>query len=317
MIISICSKGDLKDIMTLDSIDLDAGLFGGPGDKILLPLMGYPSERDAIFVALTAAEYFGINLYILHITSKSSKIEDYFLNEINNIKRRAAKLKVNLEINILEHPKWYAPDSVILNEITTLAPKLTIMMSRRKGLFQRLSGSIAERVARKSPHSVMIIRSPIKDWVTYGSQISPRKIIVPIGGRTNCETSAVQLAIAIANAGESQDADITLLHSIIVPETVPILDTDNKMFHAEEKKFIKLAGTYSTMLMFPMKTKVIVGRDIGRSVSQYINKVQADLAIMGVHYVPRKFFGLFGTDTNEIYNNSECPVMVIFHKEQC
>ncbi|HUT82705.1 MAG TPA: universal stress protein [Candidatus Bathyarchaeia archaeon] len=303
--------------MTLDSIDLDAGLFGGPGDKILLPLMGYPSERDAVFVALTTAEYFGIHLYILHIVSKSTKVEDYFQKKIERIKERAQKLKVNLEVNIIEASKWSTPDSIILKEINDLSPKLTIMMSRRKGLFQRLSGSIAEKVARKSPHSVMIIRSPIKDWVTYGSNISPRKIVVPIGAQNNCEISAVQLAIAIANTGESRDADITLLHSIIIPETVPILNSDNKIFQQEEKKFVKQAGMYTTMLMFPMKTKVIVGRDVGRSISQFLNKEQADLAIMGVPYVPRKFFGLFGTDTNEIYNKSECPVMVIFHKEIC
>ncbi|GAH98102.1 unnamed protein product, partial [marine sediment metagenome] len=29
-------------------------------------------------------------------------------------------------------------------------------------------------------------------------------------------------------------------------------------------------------------------------------------------YVPRRFLGLFGTDTNIIYQKSKCPVVVIF-----
>lgn len=294
---------------------LDSGLFSAPGDKILLPLLGYPSERDAMFIAIVTAEYFGTSLYVFHQASSSVKSEEYFHKELEWLKAKAQEFNVKLDIVIKE--KKLRPDEAILEEINELHPKLTIMMSRRKGLFQRLAGSIAERVARRSRHSVMIIRSPVKDWVTYGSHVEPRKIVVPIGSSNPCEISAVQIAIALANAGRSRDADITLLHVIIVPETVPYIANDDKLIIEEEKEFIKQAGMYTTMLLYPMSTRVIVGRDIGRSVSHFVNKENADLAIMGVPYVPRRFFGLFGTDTNEIYQKSECPVLVIFHKDLC
>ncbi|NHJ32148.1 MAG: universal stress protein [Asgard group archaeon] len=300
--------------MTSSGAILDSGLFSAPGDKILLPLMGYPSERDAMFIALFTAEYFGANLYVFHLKNKSPKTEEFFQKEIEWLQEKSQELNVKLEIIIKDLNSRIRPDTAILREINTLAPKLTIMMSRRKGLFQRFLGSIAERVARRSPHSVMIIRSPIRDWVTYGSHIEPRKIVVPIGTNNPCEVSAVQIAIAIANAGKSRDADITLLHVITVPETVPIIPDDDKLVLQEEKDFVKQAGMYSTMLLWPMKTKVIIGRDIGRSVSHYLNKENADLAIMGVPFVPRRLFGLYGTDTNEIYHKSKCPVVVIFHK---
>jgi nucleotide-binding universal stress UspA family protein len=295
----------------------DSGLFSAPGDKILLPLMGYPSERDAMFIALVTAEYFGANLHVFHIANKSSYTEEYFYKSIDWLKEKAQALNVKLEIIIKEDNPKIRADSIILKEITTLTPKLTIMMSRRKDLIRRFSGSIAERVARKSPYSVMIVRSPLKDWVSNGSHVMPRKIVVPIGSNNPCEVSAVQIAIAVAAAGESRDADITLLHVIIVPETVPIIPDDDKLIHKEEKEFVKQAGMYSTMLLWPMKTKVIIGRDIGRSVSHFLNRENADLAIMGVPFLPRRFLGLFGTDTNEIYQKSECPVVVIFHKELC
>jgi len=296
---------------------LDSGLFSTPGDKILLPLMGYPSERDAMFFALVTAEYFGATLHVFHVASKSPKTEDFFQKEKDWLEEKSQELNVKLDIIVKNINSRTRLDSVILKEIEVLAPKLTIMMSRRKGLFQSFSGSIAERVARRSPHSVMIIRSPIKDWVTYGSHVEPRKIVVPIGTNNPCEVSAVQIAIAIANAGKSRDADITLLHVITVPETVPIIPDDDKLILQEEREFVKQAGMYSTMLLWPMKTKVIIGRDIGRSVSHYLNKVNADLSIMGVPFVPRRLFGLFGTDTNVIYHKSECPVAVVFHKESC
>ena len=202
---------------------------------------------------------------------------------------------------------------VILREIHKFNPNLTIMMSRRKGIFQKLRGSIAERVARDSPTSVVIIRSPIKDWTTYGDHLEPRKIIIPIGTDSPCELFATQLAIALANAGKARDAEITLLHVLVVPETVP-LDTTNDEMLKEEHKFIKQAGKFSTLLLFPMKSKVIVGRDIGRSVSHYVNKVHADLVVMGVPYLPRKILGLYGTDTNEIYHKSKCPVVMLFRR---
>ncbi len=298
-------------------ISLDSGLFGAPGDKIFLPLMGYPSERDAMFIALVTAEYFGTSLHVFHIANKSKRSEEFFLKEIEWLKKKSQELKVKLDIDIKEHNSRARPDNVIVKEIQAISPKLVIMMSRRKGLFQRFAGSIAERVARRSRVSVMIIRSPIKDWVTYGSHVSPRKIVVPLGSNNPCEVSAVQIAIAIANAGESRDADITLLHVITVPETVPIIPDDDRLIIQEEKDFVKQAGMYSTMLLWPMKTKSIIGRDVGRSVSYYLNKEHADLSIMGVPYVPRRFFGLFGTDTNIIYQRSKCPVVVIFHKEAC
>jgi hypothetical protein len=208
-------------------------------------------------------------------------------------------------------------DDAIIEEIKLLAPRLTIMMSRKRIFFQRLAGSIAERVARKSPYSVMIIRSHQRKWVVDEQHVELKKIVVPMGTNQRCEISAVQVAIALANAGKSRDADITLLHVIIVPETVPIIADDDKILIQEEKNFVKQAGMLSTMLLFPMNTKVVVGRDIGRSISHYLNKEEVDLALIAVEFVPRRFFGLFGTDTNEIYNKSKCPVAVIFHKEPC
>ncbi|MBK5114436.1 MAG: universal stress protein [Candidatus Heimdallarchaeota archaeon] len=303
--------------MTNGEISLDSGLFSTPGDKILLPLMGFPSERDAMFIALVTAEYFGANLHIFHIASKSKRTEEFFQKEIEWLKKKSQEQNVKLEVDIKDFNPGIRPDSVILKEIQSLAPRLVIMMSRRKGLFQRFAGSIAERVARRSSSSVMIIRSPDENWVTDGTHVEPRKIIVPIGSNNPCEVSAVQIAIAIANAGETRDADITLLHVITVPETVPIIPDDDRLIIQEEKDFVKQAGMYSTMLLYPMKTKVIIGRDVGRSVSHYLNKENADLSIMGVPYVPRRLFGLFGTDTNLIYQKSKCPVVVIFHKEEC
>ncbi|NHJ39039.1 MAG: universal stress protein [Asgard group archaeon] len=294
---------------------LDSGLFSAPGDKILLPLMGFPSERDVMFLALVTAEYFGANLHVLHITRQSKKTDEYLLKELKWLRKKSKELKVNLEISIKES-KLRAADA-ILEEINTLKPRLTIMMSRKKIFFQRLAGSIAERVARKSPYSVMIIRSHQKAWIIGEQHVELKKIVVPLGDSQTCEVSAVQIAIALANAGKSRDADVTLLHVIIVPETVPIIADDDKILISEEKNFVKLAGMLSTMLLFPMNTKVIVGRDIGRSISHYLNKEEVDLAIIAVEYVPRKLFGLFGTDTNEIYHKSKCPVAVIFHKGPC
>jgi nucleotide-binding universal stress UspA family protein len=300
--------------MIIDDNILDSGLFSTPGDKILLPLLGYPSERDAMFIALVTAEYFGASLHVIHITQKSKKIEDYLLEELKWLRRKSKELGVPLEV-VIKEPVKRAADA-ILDEIKTIAPRLTIMMSRRKVFFQRLAGSIAERIARKSPYSVMIIRSHQKDW-SDDEHLELKKIVVPLGNEHRCEVSAVQVAIALANAGKSRDADITLLHVIIVPETVPIIPGDDKMLIQEEKKFVKQAGMYSTLLLFPMNTKVVVGRDHGRSISHYLNKEEIDLAIMAVKYVPRRFFGLFGTDTSEIYHKSKCPVAVIFHKEPC
>ncbi|NHJ49140.1 MAG: universal stress protein [Asgard group archaeon] len=301
--------------MIIDDNILDSGLFSTPGDKILLPLMGHPSERDTMFMALVTAEYFGANLHVFHITRKSKKTEEYLLREIKWLKRKSKELNVKLEI-VIKETQLRLTDA-ILEEIATLAPRLTIMMSRRKIFLQRLTGSIAERVARRSPYSVMIIRSHQKDWIVDRRHVELKKIVVPMGNQHRCEVSAVQIAIALANAGKSRDADVTLLHSIIVPETVPIIAGDDQLIIQEEKEFVKQAGMYSTLLLFPMNTKVIIGRDLGRSISHYLNKENADLAIIAVEFVPRKVLGLFGTDTSEIYHKSKCPVAVIFHKEPC
>ena len=292
----------------------DSAFVGAPGDKILLPLMGYPSERDAIFTALVTAEYFGSDLIILHIESKNPKVEDYFQKQLSLIEEKTKSMNISFEVILKENVFTHALHSIILKEIHSLNPNLTIMMSRRKGIFQKLRGSIAERVARDSPTSVVIVRSPIKDWTTYGDHLEPRKIIVPIGTDSPCELFATQLAIALANAGKARDAEIILLHVIVLPETVPIDTTNDEMLLAEEHKFIKQAGKFSTLLLFPMQSKVIVGRDIGRSVSQYVNKVHADLVVMGVPYLPRPVLGLYGTDTNEIYHQSKCPVVMLFRR---
>jgi len=293
----------------------DAAFVGAPGDKILLPLMGYPSERDAIFIALVTAEYFGSDLHVFHVESKNQEAERFFKEQIIWLQEKAKKMNVNVDIIIKEQLFNLRLHQVILNEIEIINPNSTFMMSRRKGIFQKFRGSIAERVARASPTSVVIIRSPIKDWTTYGDHLEPRRIIVPIGTDSPCELFATQLAIALANAGKTEDAEIILLHVIVIPETVPIDTANDEMLVDQELKFIKQAGKFSTLLLFPMQSKVLIGRDIGRSVSQYVNKVHADMVVMGVPYLPRKFLGLYGTDTNEIYHKSKCPVAMIFRKK--
>lgn len=299
--------------MTSPTEAFDSGSIVGPGDTILLPLMGYPSERDAAFIALVVAEYFGSNLAVFHIYSGSEKTENVFHDHMNWIQEEAKKMGVPLDIVVKNNSLKQPVHKCILSHIEELCPKLTVMMRRKKGLFHQLFGSIAERVARKSPYSVMIVRSPIKDWVAR-PHLNPMDIVVPIGSSTPSEIAAAQIAIAIANAGSSRDATITLLHVIVVPETVPIIPEEDEMLIQEEKEFIKKAGEYGVMMLFPMDTRVIVGRDIGRSVRQYVNNEQADLIVMGVPYLPRKIFGLYGTDTSEIFNNSNCPVVMLFDK---
>ncbi|MEA2071173.1 MAG: universal stress protein [Asgard group archaeon] len=301
--------------MATENDVLDLLLMGAPGDRILLPLLGYPSEKTAIFTALVIAEYFGCQISIYHITRKSMKTEKIFYEHIDWFRKEAERLNIQYEIVIKEEVAKKRTHMAIIHHIKELCPKLTIMMSRRKGLFQRLSGSIAERVARKSPYSVLIIRSPTKDWEITKDLPYPQKIVVPIGPGNPFEISALQLAIAIANAGQKKDAKIILLHVITIPETVPIIPEDDEMILQEEKAFIQKAGKFSTRLLFPMTSRVVVGRDIGRSVARFLNQEQASLAVLGVPYLPRKFFGLYGTDTSDILHISNCPVLMLFYKE--
>ncbi|MFW9925002.1 MAG: universal stress protein [Candidatus Thorarchaeota archaeon] len=293
---------------------IDSTMLVSPGDTIFLPLKGYPSEKDAIFLALIIAEYFGSTVSIFHHLDKSSKAEEYFVKQLNWVKEKAKSLNVQIKIINTDEKVTGKTDKILLKQIHELAPKLTIMMSRRKGIFQKLSGSIAEKVARKSPHSVLIVRSPIKDWTTYADHIDPKKIAVPIGPGAPYEVLATQIAIAIANAGKTDDASISLLHVVVVPETVPIHTQDDEFYLHEEKSFIKRAGRYSTMMLYPMNSRVIIGRDIGRSVSHFVNKENIDLLVMGMPYLPKKFFGLYGTDVNDIYQKSMCSIVMLFYK---
>lgn len=292
----------------------DFAQISSPGDTILLVLAGYEDEKVAASMALVIAEYFGSNLHVFHLECSKQSREEIFHQHKTWLKEHADSMNVPFELTIMGQFKRLTLKKAVLDQIEKLQPKLTIMMDRHRGFFYRFFGSVAEQIARNCPTPMLVIRSKSMLELTPEKKWTAEKILVPIGSGTPSELAAVQLAIAIAQASEFDDAEITLLHVVTFPETIPINILDDRLIRQEEKQFVKLAGELQTMLLSPMVTQVVVGRDIGRSVQHFAKKNDFDIIVLGVPYLPQRFIGLYGTDTNEIIHAKKTTAL-FFNKE--
>ncbi len=132
-----------------------------------------------------------------------------------------------------------------------------------------------------------------------------KSILVPINGADYAE-EMIDLACKLADRDE---AELHALYVFVVPRTLPI----DASVPAEENKGAEIlarAEAAAASAGVSIRTHFYQSRSAGVSVLDAIERLQADLVILGVSGEPRVGGIFFGTTTDLVLKNAPCRVLI-------
>ncbi len=194
----------------------------------------------------------------------------------------------------------------ILSFAKTQAVNLIVMGTHGLGGFDRLMlGSVTEKVLRKAPCPVLVVRKPAHDFVAPGEKADPiniKKIVLCMDFSKHA-LRALNHAFSIT---KQYNAELTLLH---VSEHPPG-SADNQSTTAKATE--QLRESVPPQALKPSLVKFLVR--IGKPYQQIIDvamEAQTDLVIMGVRGRSSLNSALFGSTTYRVIQLGPCPVLAV------
>jgi nucleotide-binding universal stress UspA family protein len=192
---------------------------------------------------------------------------------------------------------------VILKEARSVSADLIILGSHRhRGVADRLVGSTAEHVLRRTAVPCMVLNGPLS--------LPLRRILVP----TDLAVAApgvVSNALLWADVlCESADADITLAHV-----ADPAVEVDGSYrfrpdLHEELRSIAQDAGRRAGWKI-PIRTQLLQGEDAAREIADYASSIEAGLVVIGTQADPVIVRALLGSVTSALVREADLPLLLI------
>jgi nucleotide-binding universal stress UspA family protein len=199
-----------------------------------------------------------------------------------------------------------APASVILRFAEQQKVALIVMGSHGiQGLDRIALGSVTEKVVRKAPCSVLVVRSPEHDFVSPGSADDPvqlRKLLV-CTDFSECSQRALELAISIAAEYQAELAVLHVVDRIPAPNdlqsvTQPALARLEQVIPPEARA----RGSITPLVRVGTPYLEII---------QQAAEAHMDQVIMGVRGRNTLDLAVFGSTTHRVIQLGRCPVLAV------
>lgn len=285
--------------------------------KILCPVDFSPGSQQAVRVAVQLAEDTKAELRLAHVwhlpslafaaehpypASAIAQMVAASREELGTAVHDAEKLGARrLSSVLLEGLPWQALCDAIDadGEID-----LVVMGTHGRTGFRRLLlGSVAEKVVRLAPCSVMVVR---------GRAAAPphRHVLVPVDF-SPCSKHAVEVAASLAGRAGVR---VTLLHvlqlpSVHTPEmSMPVYFEDIE--GAAQRQLEEWAGVVRAKASVPVVTRTLLGQPAAEILTSLDADPSVDLVVIGSH--GRKGLGrlLLGSVAEQVVRHAPCPVLV-------
>ena len=292
-----------------------------PNKSILAATDFSEYSKTALNICLGVYRCMKTKLYVLHTIEKIP--QDYRHLPSGTA---LADMKRKLEVDAIEKIKAMIPEDIVEKgdiipvvrfgkpflEIIQVAKEnsvdlLVIGTHGRAGVDRVILGSVAERIVRKAPCPVMVIKG--RKFTGF------KRIIVPIDF-SDCSRKALEYAIATAGAHKSR---LTILHvyeeSFIEPyvnaanseeeagEIMKEIERVNETKYDEFLKTIDLRGVeYDKLLIKGIPETEIV---------ETATEQQADLVVMGTHGRAGLKHILIGSTAEEVVRTVHCDIIIL------
>lgn len=195
------------------------------------------------------------------------------------------------------------PWAEIVEALTAGAFDLCVIGTHgRTGLARVLLGSVAEKVVRHAPCSVLVVRP--------GSEPRPfAHVLVPTDFSESSEH-----ALEVATTLVAPDGGITFLHVVDVPlmtvEELSLTDLGRKLVSAAHDKLERTAARVRATRAIPVSTRVRVGPAGAETLAALDERGDLDLVVTGSHGRTGFQRALLGSVAEKVVRHAHCPVLV-------
>jgi len=284
--------------------------------KILCPIDFSPGSQQAMRVAVRLATEADVELVLVHAfyMPPLALASEYALAP-DLVQRMSVDAKHSLEAAVGEATSLGAkrvaakfvdglPWTMIVSALDDAAFDLVVIGTHgRTGLARILLGSVAEKVVRHAPCSVLTVR-PDAEVKAFTS------ILCPVDFSASSRR-AVDLAAEVVKPG---GAGITLLHVLDVPVAFSGEPTVPEFTRNLDKHAAELLDTWAVQLRAKVAVPVTIRSRIGTPGAQTLalldNEPNVDLVVMGSRGRTGITRALLGSVAEKIVRHAKCPVLV-------
>jgi nucleotide-binding universal stress UspA family protein len=288
-------------------------------ERILCPIDFSEFSARAYDYAQSLARHYQAELFLTHVVDFDLPPYEYYTPEVDFnevIRKTCAGARDQLQELAKSHtkngvhPECFVQEGAVTDSILSFAEAqgvdLIVMGTHgRKGFDYATLGSVAEKVLRRAPCPVLVVRKPGPEVVApegAPGSVELRRIIFCTDFS---DPSDRALDYALSAAAEF-DAELTLLH---VMEDLPKSANIEEAMGTATRQLEDLLPSEGFR---PGKTKTLVR--IGRAYEQIIElalEVQADLVIMAVRGRNGLNLAVFGSTTYRVIQLGPCPVLAV------
>jgi nucleotide-binding universal stress UspA family protein len=214
---------------------------------------------------------------------------------------------VSMETAVEE--EFNVPQAIVAYASAVGADLITIATHGRSGFKRFVLGSVAEKVLRTSPCSVLVVPPHASDAVPR-APVAYQRIICALDFST---VSAHTLEVAAALAAEA-GGRVTAVHIVEIPvqlddQPTPALPEYRAMCFEQARRCMRTltAALPPTVGVAPL---LLAGKP-AREILQLADDQHADLIVMGVQGRGAIDRMLFGSVTQQVVRQAACPVLTV------
>jgi nucleotide-binding universal stress UspA family protein len=264
-------------------------------------------------LAAEFAEAYDARLIVLHVVEIWDKRYDFIVSEIAKRIEVEAHGKLQSELDRLGKSHGVPVEVVvqkgqavitIQEAIRKFSPDLLVMGSHgKRGIDSLLLGSVAERILRVSPVSVLVVRPP-KNPDIY--------TLLCAVDLSDCSRTALERSIEIAK--QDKIAAIKVLHVFEVPigylEAGMAYETAlAKTREIHQREFDEFIAPFKNC---GVTCELILEEGVpGTTIVKYADSINADLLVIGAHGKSRLTAMLIGGISTKIVHRSTVPVLAV------
>jgi nucleotide-binding universal stress UspA family protein len=283
--------------------------------KILCPIDFSPGSQQAMRVAVRLANEADGELVLVHVwyVPPSAFAGEYtfspaVIQEMNDdaqqgldeaVKEATSLGAKRVTAKLVTGVPWHAIVELLADPQFEL---VVIGTHGRTGLSRVMLGSVAEKVVRHAPCSVLAVRPD-------GEPRPFTHVLVPVDF-SESSRHAMELAADFARSG----AAITLLHSIEIPVAysgeTPGPDFARDLDRRSAELLAKWAAELKKKVSVPISTRSRIGRPGTETLAVLDNDRTIDLVVMGSHGRTGIKRALMGSVAEKVVRHARCPVLV-------
>lgn len=275
--------------------------------NILVGFAFSPNLKANVFEAMRIASFLNGNLYFLHVGEKTSAKENSFQEILNDAPEKPNKISVlweeGLPVNtIINHCKIHAIDLLLLGAL------------QRENMVKFYLGSIARKITRKAPCSVLLLIKPSIERV-------PSQHMVVNAFESSQTEDTICSAFEFAHALGTPK--ITLVEEINRSEVAVAVDDDRSLRRAtlqkEKIKRREISRVNDILERVPENIKEnisVASQSIfgarGYSIGHYARVVRADLLVMNAKESHSSLLSrIFPKDLEHILSEIPTDVLIV------